>query len=85
MSASPRENFREDRAGRANVEDTPELDAYYEALEQKEMGALWTVANKIEPWFPQPQSVPMIWRWSDVRPAILRAPDLVSPRRPAVA
>lgn len=81
MSASPRENFREDRAGRANVEDTPELDAYYEALETKEMGALWTVANKIEPWYPQPQSVPMIWRWSDVRPAILRAPDLVSPEK----
>lgn len=81
MSASPRENFREDRAGRANVEDTPELDAYYDALEKKEMGALWTVANKIEPWFPQPQSVPMIWRWSDVRPAILRAPDLVSPEK----
>lgn len=81
MRASERENFREDVAGRANVADTPELTAYYDALEEKEMGALWTVANKIEPWQPAPASVPMIWRWADVRPAILRAPDLVSPEK----
>ncbi len=79
MTASPRQNYREAVPGRANVADTPERDAYYDALERKEMGALWTVANKIEPWHPVPQSVPMIWRWSDVRPAILRAPELVSP------
>lgn len=76
-----RENHREDVVGRANVEDTPELDAYYAALEKLEMGALWTVANKIEPWFPQPKSTPFIWRWEDVRPAIARAPDLVSPEK----
>jgi gentisate 1,2-dioxygenase len=74
-----RENYREDVAGRANVEDTPELNAYYDALEAKNMGALWTVANKIEPWFPRPSSVPAIWRWSEVRPAIAKAPELVSP------
>jgi gentisate 1,2-dioxygenase len=81
MKSAARENHREDVAGRANVEDTPELTAYYDALEEKDMGALWTVANKIEPWYPQPQSVPAIWRWADVRPAILRAPDLVSPEK----
>lgn len=73
-----RQNFREDVAGRANVVDSPELDAYYDALEASEMGPLWTVANRIEPWHPVPQSVPMIWRWADVRPAILRAVDLVT-------
>ena len=30
--ARARENYREDVAGRANVEDTPELDAYYNDL-----------------------------------------------------
>ena len=42
--------MREDVVGRANVEDTPELKAYYKDLEKYETGALWTVANKIEPW-----------------------------------
>ena len=45
---SKRENHREDVAGRANVEDTPELLAYYDQLEKFSAGALWTVANKIE-------------------------------------
>jgi gentisate 1,2-dioxygenase len=81
MDKLERDKYREDIAGRANVEDTPELVAYYEALEKKDMGALWTVANKIEPWHPQPTSVPVIWRWADVRPAILRAPDLVTPEK----
>ena len=81
MTAAVRENLREDVAGRANVEDTPELTAYYDALEANQMGALWTVANKIEPWFPQPTSAPTLWRWEDVRPAILRAPDLVTPEK----
>lgn len=76
-----RENWREDVAGRANVADTPELEAYYEGLEKLEMGALWTVANKIEPWHPMPDSVPMIWRWKDVKPAISRAPELVTPEQ----
>ena len=76
-----RENWREDVAGRANVADTPELEAYYQGLEKLEMGPLWTVANKIEPWHPMPDSVPMIWRWKDVKPAISRAPDLVTPEQ----
>ena len=41
---------RENVLGRANVEDTPELEAYYKALEGEQLGALWNVANEIEPW-----------------------------------
>ena len=48
--------MREAVAGRANVEDTKELLSYYADLEKLEAGALWTVANKIEPWFPQSAS-----------------------------
>ena len=44
------DRMRENVVGRANVEDTPELKAYYKDLEKYEAGALWTVANKIEPW-----------------------------------
>ena len=55
-----RENYREDVAGRANVEDTPELLADYDELEKFDAGALWTVANKIEPWEPASASQPVL-------------------------
>lgn len=79
--SSGRENYREDVAGRANVEDTPELLAYYDELEALEAGALWTVANKIEPWEPKSSSVPMIWRYRDLREHVLRSVKLVTPEK----
>lgn len=42
--------YREDIAGRANVADTPQLRDYYGDLERLGTAALWTIANKIEPW-----------------------------------
>ena len=77
---SIRKNYRENIAGRANVADTPELDAYYDELETCSTGALWTVANKIEPWEPKSESVPMIWRYADLRNHVLRSVDLVTPK-----
>ncbi|MGV6876188.1 cupin domain-containing protein [Pseudochelatococcus sp. B33] len=79
--STQRENHREDIAGRANVEDTPELLAYYEELEQLEAGALWTVANKIEPWQPKSASVPVLWRFRDLRDHVLRSVELVTPEK----
>jgi len=79
--AAERENHREDVAGRANVEDTPELLAYYGELERLKTGALWTVANKIEPWFPKSASVPVLWRYRDLRSHVLRSVDLVTPEK----
>jgi gentisate 1,2-dioxygenase len=75
------ENHREDVAGRANVEDTPELLAYYDDLRQFQAGALWTVANKIEPWQPKSQSVPVVWRYADLRAHVLRSVELVTPEK----
>jgi gentisate 1,2-dioxygenase len=69
---------RENVVGRANVEDTPELEAYYRALEGEELGALWNVANEIEPWFPQPKSVPTLWSWKRIEPYVRKAATLVS-------
>jgi len=73
--------MREDVIGRANVEDTPELDRYYQDLERVDAAALWTVANKIEPWEPKSDSVPVLWRWRDLRDVVLRSVDLVSPEK----
>src|SRR5436190_18477179 len=69
---------RENIIGRANVEDTPQLEAYYRELEGEALGALWTVANEIEPWYPQPKSVPTLWKWQRSEPFVRRAPDLVA-------
>ncbi len=71
-------NHREDVVGRANVEDTPELLAYYDELDNYHAGALWTVANKIEPWEPKSQSIPVVWRYADLREHVLRSVDLVT-------
>ena len=73
--------FREEVEGRANVEDSPELIAYYRELERHKTGALWTVANKIEPWQPKSDSVPVIWRYRDLREHVMRSVRLVTPER----
>jgi gentisate 1,2-dioxygenase len=74
---------RENVIGRANVEDSPALDAYYRELEQRDLGALWNVANEIEPWYPQPKSVPMLWKWRDVQPMVRKAAELVTAEKAA--
>ena len=79
--ARQHENHREDVVGRANVEDTPELLAYYDELDQHHVGALWTVANKIEPWQPVSQSVPVVWRYQALRAQVLRSLELVTPEK----
>ncbi len=81
MTAHAFDAYREDVAGRANVADTPELVAYYERLQSLGTGALWTVANKIEPWEPVTQSEPMLWRYAELREDVLRALDLVTPEQ----
>ena len=43
--------------------------------------ALWTVANKIEPWQPKSSSVPVLWRYRDLRDHVLRSVELVSPEK----
>ena len=73
--------MRENVIGRANVEETDELLSYYSELERLEAGALWTVANKIEPWFPKSTSAPVLWRYRDLRDHVLRALDLVAPEK----
>ena len=74
---------RENVVGRANVEDTPELEAYYRSLEGEALGALWNVANEIEPWYPQPKSVPTLWKWKTVEPYVRKAANLVSAEKAA--
>lgn len=81
MTKVAHDQYRESVAGRADVADTPELLAYYAELEKLETGALWTVANKIEPWQPKSASVPVLWRYRDLREHVLRSVALVTPEK----
>jgi len=81
MSTTNYDIWREEVAGRANVEDSPELLAYYQELESLKTGALWTVANKIEPWQPKSGSVPVLWRYRKLREHVLRSVALVTPEK----
>jgi gentisate 1,2-dioxygenase len=67
--------------GRARVQDTPELEAYYKELETLGAGALWTVANDIEPWEPRTSSVPMLWKYEQLRELVLKSSELVTPEQ----
>ncbi len=73
------DKYSDDVLGRARVKSTPELEAYYNELEQLGAGALWTVANDIEPWEPRANSVPMLWKYDQLREHVLRSASLVSP------
>lgn len=79
--ATSYDQYREGVEGRADVEDTAELVAYYRELDQLQTGALWTVANKIEPWEPKSSSVPVLWRYRDLREHVLRSIALVTPEK----
>ena len=81
MAQQTYDDHRESVAGRADVADTPELVAYYKELERLKTGALWTVANKIEPWQPRSESVPVLWRYRDLREHVLRSVGLVTPEK----
>ncbi|TDY15816.1 gentisate 1,2-dioxygenase [Paraburkholderia sp. BL6665CI2N2] len=81
MTENTYDRYRESTAGRADVADTPELVAYYSQLDELKAGALWTVANKIEPWQPKSESLPVLWRYRDLREHVLRSVDLVTPEK----
>lgn len=66
--------------GRARVEDRPELQEYYAKLEELSAGALWAVANDIEPWEPKSKSTATLWNYEALRPLVLQAAELVTPQ-----
>ena len=55
-----------------------EREAFYEDIAQFGMGALWNVLSDALTPEPRVKSVPYLWRWSDVRPRVLRSGELVT-------
>ncbi len=78
MEKKAEDNF-EDQYGRAGVRDTPQLLEYYSKLKALNTDALWTIANAIEPWEPKPTSIPMLWKYKDLRELVIQSADLVKP------
>jgi gentisate 1,2-dioxygenase len=74
-------DYSDDQIGRARVQTTPELEQYYADLKQLGAGALWTVANDIEPWEPRTSSIPMLWKYQSLRELVLKSSDLVTPEQ----
>lgn len=81
MATQSYDQYREEMVGRANVADTTELLDFYRDLAGQHAGALWTVANKIEPWQPESQSVPVVWQYDRLRDHVMRALELVTPEQ----
>lgn len=71
--------YSDDIYGRSRVKESQELKNYYKDLEELDTGALWTVANDIEPWEPHTVSAPMFWDYEKLRPYVLEAARLVTP------
>jgi len=78
---SNRTDGRDNQIGRAIVTDDDQLKSYYKELNQFNTGALWTVANDIEPWEPTAHSIPVLWKFEDIRPYVVKASELVSPEK----
>ena len=54
-----------------------ELQAYYDGLGAYNVAPLWTVLGDIQAREPASKVTPYVWRWSDVRPLVMRAAELV--------
>ena len=50
----------------------------YAALEKQNISCLWRAKGAAQPKAPRVESVPHIWRWRDIRPALALAGDLVT-------
>jgi gentisate 1,2-dioxygenase len=78
--------IREDFVARASADRivSNELQAqreqFYEQLHGQSIEPLWRVLGDAAPAEPRVQSLAHMWAWRDVRPCMMKASDLVTPR-----
>src|SRR5262245_23711891 len=51
---------------------------FYERIAPKHLKPLWEVLHALVPDAPQPKCVPMLWRFAEIRPALMEAGELIS-------
>lgn len=61
-----------------NLVQTNERDAFRREIEQWQMGPLWEIYRAVLTREPRPREIPYMWRWSVVRPRLLRAGELIT-------
>jgi gentisate 1,2-dioxygenase len=58
--------------------ETPERKAFYARIDKQNMTALWTVMNALITPEPKSRCVPALWRFEDIRAAMLEAGALIT-------
>lgn len=53
-------------------------EEFYREIGQHDLAALWNVLAALLTPEPRVRSVPVLWKWSDVRPRVLRSGELVT-------
>jgi gentisate 1,2-dioxygenase len=61
-------------------EATPERRAFYERIGTKGAAPLWEVLTTIVPAKPTPSALPVMWRYEEMRPLLLEAGRLLTPK-----
>ena len=61
-------------------EVTPERREFYDRIGTKGAAPLWEVLTSIIPAKPSPTTVPVMWRYDDMRPLLLEAGRLLTPK-----
>lgn len=62
----------------ASPTTTAARDTFRAEIEQWQMGPLWEIYRAVLTREPQLREVPYLWRWSVVRPRLLRAGELIT-------
>jgi gentisate 1,2-dioxygenase len=55
----------------------PSQESFLDSLNGKNVAPLWTVMSKMVPPYPNPKATPTIWRYSDMKPALLESGKVV--------
>jgi gentisate 1,2-dioxygenase len=55
-------------------------ESFYKRISAQNLKPLWEVLHALVPEHPQPRSVPVMWKYADLRPWLLEAGELISAR-----
>src|SRR5579859_4221517 len=67
-----------DNSDKVGVMETPEREAFYQRIGQKNLAPLWTSLNDLITPEPRSKCVPAHWRFADVRAAMMEAGEIIT-------
>ncbi len=62
----------------ATTKPSPDREAYYSKIGQKNLAPLWEVLHNLVLKEPRSPALPVMWRYDDVRPYVMEAGSLIS-------